>query len=172
MHINGWAAIKAVRIVMIFILIIIGQFTYAQHPEIKKGLYLLINTRTGKAVGMENDNTIVEQDIANEITREWLIELLADGSYKFTNQEGGKVLQVKNESKKPYAIINQDNWRGSNSQKWYIKFSTNGHLLLQNKKSGYYLSIYRKAMAAKYIIQQTPYFKSSYQEWRLKRVVQ
>ena len=156
---------KGLTVSLLFLYIFLpGKDIYAQQPLIKKGLYLLINVHISKAAGMINDNSITQQDIANEITREWLVEQLPDGSYKLTNQEGGLVLQAKN--KKSYTAITQGNWNGNNSQKWNIKFLPNKYIQLQNKKSGYYLSVIKGH------IQQAPQFYNNFQTWRLQLIDQ
>jgi len=155
-------------------------FTYAQspahsavpgkrgYPPIKNGIYQIINLATGKSAGMENDNSIVQMELANDITQKWLFEEQADGSYKITNLEGGKVLQVNGRKKNPHAIIEQGNWDGNNSQRWYIRFSGKGHIRLLNKNSWCYMETPNGATDDGRVLQQARYANFPYQEWKLK----
>lgn len=102
----------------------LGSIFYATITNVKSGLLL-----TASNTSTVTDNVIIKQNNIND-DQKWLFERNSDGSYKITNANRNKCLDVAGGHAEDGTNIQVYPSNGSDAQKWYIVPSKDGYAFI------------------------------------------
>lgn len=137
----------------------VNTFTFVNRAS---GLVLGVNGSPG-----ENGADVVQQPPAAASGAVWRFNYDGAGYFLLTNEDGGKVLDVPDESTQPGVPLDLWDGNGGDHQAWRLIDLGAGEYRIRNKKSGHYVGVTGASTAAGAAIEQQALSAGDEQIWEI-----
>ncbi|TDK58631.1 hypothetical protein E2K98_22540 [Bacillus salipaludis] len=85
-----------------------------------KEVYKVVNTETGKVLGVENGSAVLKDFNENDSSQKWMLSTYGNGEYTLINIQNGRLLEVGGQSKNEDAAVDVWTANAGSNQVWKV----------------------------------------------------
>ncbi len=134
--------------------------------------FAFINKKSGMAIAVDgpsdqNGADIIQSGQSDANAYVWRLNYDGDGHFRLTNEAGGKVMDVPDESVDPGIHVHLWDDNGGDHQAWRVIDIGLGEFRIRNKKSGHFLGVAGGSTAAGSAVEQQNQSTGDEQIWQV-----
>jgi hypothetical protein len=135
------------------------------------GRYAIVSRRSGKALEINADGQIVQNQLNSTAPQAWDISSVTGGYYAIKSVKTGLTLTLADWQKDDGARISQSNWLDAHSQHWNLSSTGNNSFSLVSRFNGKALDVVALNTQDQAPVRLWTYWGGDNQQWQFVKVV-